>query len=142
MTIIGIDPGKNGGVAWNLNGRYAVEKMPSDMMDLWDLLKGIANEGPCCALLENVHSMPGQGVVSSFTFGKGFGSLQMALCGLGISYELIEPRKWQKALGCLTKGDKNVSKAKAQALFPDIKVTHAKADALLICRYAVEVGVC
>jgi len=38
-------------------------------------------------------------------------------------------------LGCLSKGDKNVTKAKAQEQFPNIKVTHATADALLIALY-------
>jgi hypothetical protein len=34
-----------------------------------------------------------------------------------------------------TKGDKNVSKRRAQELFPQLKVTHATADALLIAEY-------
>jgi len=38
-------------------------------------------------------------------------------------------------MGCMTKGDKNVSKRKAQELFPSMKVTHASADALLIAEY-------
>jgi hypothetical protein len=42
---------------------------------------------------------------------------------------------WQKSLGCLTHGDKNVSKAAAQRLFPGMKITHATADALLIAYY-------
>jgi crossover junction endodeoxyribonuclease RuvC len=79
--------------------------------------------------------MPGQGVTSTFTFGEGFGKLQMALCAAKIPYQFITPLKWQKFLGCMTKGDKNVSKAAAQRLFPDIKVTHAIADALLIAEY-------
>jgi hypothetical protein len=36
---------------------------------------------------------------------------------------------------CLTKGDKNVSKAAAQRLWPKLKITHANADALLIAEY-------
>jgi hypothetical protein len=39
-------------------------------------------------------------------------------------------------MGCLTRGDKNVSKAKAQQLFPTMKITHAVADALLLAAYA------
>jgi hypothetical protein len=38
-------------------------------------------------------------------------------------------------MGCLTKGDKNVSKRKAQELFPSTKVTHAIADSMLIAAY-------
>jgi hypothetical protein len=35
----------------------------------------------------------------------------------------------------MSKGDKNVTKRRAQQLFPQLKVTHAIADALLIAEY-------
>jgi hypothetical protein len=35
----------------------------------------------------------------------------------------------------MTRGDKNVSKRRAQEIFPMIKVTHSVADALLIAEY-------
>jgi hypothetical protein len=54
---------------------------------------------------------------------------------LKIPFEEVSPVKWQKVMGCLSKGDKNVTKAAAQRLFPDIKITHAIADALLIAEY-------
>jgi hypothetical protein len=42
-------------------------------------------------------------------------------------------------MGCLTGGDKNVSKNRALELFPEVdevkKITHATADALLIGKY-------
>jgi len=41
-------------------------------------------------------------------------------------------------MGCMTKGDKNVSKRRSQELFPQIKVTHAIADALLIASYGAK----
>jgi crossover junction endodeoxyribonuclease RuvC len=87
------------------------------------------------AYLEQVHSSPQMGVVSSFTFGNGFGRLEMALTAAEIPFERVRPQVWQRAMGCMTKGDKNVSKRKAQELFPNIKVNHAIADALLIATY-------
>jgi len=137
-TIIGIDPGTNGGIAWITDGRPCVEKMPDTLQDLWELLRDIAVEGQCVAYLEQVHSSPQMGVVSSFTFGNGFGRLEMALTAAGIPFERVRPQVWQKAMGCMTKGDKNVSKRKAQELFPQIKVTHATADALLIASYGAK----
>jgi hypothetical protein len=59
----------------------------------------------------------------------------MALVASGIPFERVTPAKWQRELGCLTKGDKNVTKRKAQELFPDVKVTHANADALLLATW-------
>jgi len=137
-TIIGIDPGTNGGIAWITDGKPCVEKMPDTLQDLWELLRDIAVEGQCVAYLEQVHSSPQMGVVSSFTFGNGFGHLEMALTAAGISFERVRPQVWQKAMGCMTKGDKNVSKRKAQELFPSMKVTHATADALLIASYGAK----
>jgi crossover junction endodeoxyribonuclease RuvC len=136
MNYIGIDPGKSGGIAVIGPSGAKAFKMPESDADLLDLLSSICPLGsPRFALLEKVHAMPGQGVTSTFTFGEGFGKLQMALCAAKIPYQFITPAKWQKFLGCMTKGDKNVSKAAAQRLFPDIKVTHAIADALLIAEY-------
>ena len=137
-TIIGIDPGTNGGIAWITDGRPCVEKMPDTLQDLWELLRDIAVEGQCVAYLEQVHSSPQMGVVSSFTFGNGFGRLEMALTAAEIPFERVRPQVWQKAMGCMTKGDKNVSKRKAQELFPSMKVTHAIADALLIASYGTK----
>ena len=54
----------------------------------------------------------------------------------GIPFEERVPAVWQQIMGCRTKGDKNVSKARAQQLFPQLNVTHAVADALLIASAA------
>jgi crossover junction endodeoxyribonuclease RuvC len=141
-TIIGIDPGKSGGIAWITDGKPCVEKMPETLQDLWALIESIMTEHPpiyrskeCKAYIEQVHSSPQMGVTSSFTFGNGFGHLEMALTAAGIPFERVSPQKWQKAMGCLTKGDKNVSKKRAQELFPSIKCSHAISDALLIAEY-------
>jgi len=139
--IIGIDPGSNGGIAWHDGERARVVKMPATLQDLWELIGGIcgltSNHGYtlCRAYIEQVHSSPQMGVTSAFTFGNGFGHLEMALTAAGIPFVRVSPQKWQGALGCRTGGDKNVSKARAQELFPDLKPTHATADALLIMEY-------
>jgi hypothetical protein len=62
----------------------------------------------------------------------------MALTAAGIPFERVRPQVWQKAMGCMTKGDKNVSKRKAQELFPSIKVNHYVADSLLIASYGTK----
>lgn len=132
---LGIDPGKSGGIAFiPERGDPWAEKMPDTERDLFDLLE-MQDEWEPFAYIENVSSSPQQGVVSAFTFGKGYGSLLMALTARGIAYERIAPGVWQKSMKCLTKGNKNVSKARAQELFPSLKITHANADALLIAEH-------
>jgi hypothetical protein len=78
------------------------------------------------------------GVKSAFTFGNGFGHLEMALTAACIPFARIRPQVWQKELGCLTKGDKNVTRKRASELFPTIKCTHAVSDALLIAQYGTQ----
>lgn len=142
-TIIGIDVGANGAIAWISDGKACVEKMPDTLQDLWDLVVSISlNAGTggtgIMAYIEQVHSSPQMGVKSAFTFGNGFGHLEMALTAAGIPFERVRPQVWQKELSCLTGGDKNVSKRRAQELFPHLKVTHATADALLIAHHGTK----
>jgi hypothetical protein len=143
MTVIGIDPGTNGGIAWITDGKPCVEKMPDTLQDLWELLENIAINAQLDnlkihAYLEQVSSSPQMGVVSAFTFGNGFGHLEMALTAAGIPFARVRPQVWQKELGCMTKGDKNVTRKRAQELFPTIKCTHAVSDSLLIATYGTK----
>ena len=148
MTVIGIDPGKNGAIAWIANGKPCVEKMPETLQDLWELIDTLSLQlvsphyqvvtGSIKAYIEQVSSSPQMGVKSAFTFGNGFGHLEMALTAAGIPFERVRPQAWQKTMGCMSKGDKNVTKARAQELFPSLKITHSTADALLIASYGTK----
>jgi hypothetical protein len=147
MIYIGIDPGKNGGIAWIQDGKPCAEKMPDTLTDLWQVIDNIAAEvsmiyrqTEIVAFLEQVSSSPQQGVKSAFTFGNGFGHLEMSIIAANIPLRRVRPQAWQKELGCLTGGDKNVSKARAQELFPSLKITHANADALLIAEFGRRKG--
>lgn len=137
MLIIGIDPGASGGIAWHTDGGMDCCKMPETERDVWQALAEAASDRtqPVKAYIESVHSMPGQGVASSFKFGRNYGFLRGCLIALEIPFEEVTPQKWQTSMGCRTKGDKNVSKSRAQQLWPGIKITHAVADALLICEH-------
>ena len=128
-SVIGIDPGKSGATVWFDGETVEFIKHTETERDIWDFL--LANDASSI-LLEKVASMPGQGVKSTFAFGQSYGFLRGILIAREISFRTIRPVEWQRKLGCLSKGDKKVTRAKAQELFPAIKVTHAIADALLI----------
>lgn len=150
-AFLGIDPGKTGGLALlSERGRViACRKMPEEPADLARMLRGWWGEGlklsPDVAVLERVNAgvwgkagaKQGQsmGVVSAFTFGRGFGRLEGILETLELPYTLVMPVTWQTALDCRTGGNKAISKAKAQELFPYVPVTHAVGDALLLAEY-------
>ena len=147
MIYIGIDPGKNGGIAW-MHGKHIeiaadnrAVKMPQTEQDLWQAIAKLEDTG-CRAIIEKVSARPDQGVSSMFRFGQSYGSLRMALIAAGIPFDEVTPQKWQKELGLIRTNKnesntdkKNRHKAKAQQLFPEMKVTHAIADALLIAEY-------
>ncbi len=91
------------------------------------------------AALEWVASRPGQGVSSTFAFGRAFGAIE-AIISLGdIPCEPVPPATWKKSFGLLG-ADEAASIAKAKALFPaaslERKKDHGKAEALLLAEYA------
>lgn len=135
---IGVDPGKNGAFAvLDENGVIVkIMKMPPTEIEIFTHLNVVtASPRVARCALEGVGASPQMGVVSAFTFGAGYGALKMALTAAGIGFDIVYPRTWQKAMGCLSGGEKNVTKDRAQALFPQVKVTHAIADALLLAEY-------
>lgn len=140
MIYFGIDPGVGGGIACvgdgeQFHGGTAKLKLKdATEADVVEWMRYV-NVDEACAVIERVSSSPQMGVVSSFTFGRSYGFLRGVLAGLCIAYVEVRPQAWQKAMGCLTKGDKNVTKALAQQLYPGEKVTHATADALLLATY-------
>ena len=143
MIFLGLDPGQSGALAvlWP-DGRAAAYPWPATERDVYDLLHEHAGVGQLgiCAAIEDVHSFPGQGVSSTFKFGRHYGMLRAFLISLGIVFEAAQPHVWQRAFGfprkaCGATAKKNAHKARAQELFPACKVTHATADALLIAEW-------
>jgi hypothetical protein len=138
MFYLGIDPGVSGGIAM-LDERGTVIRairMPETEKDVLDALDPGVEHGICRhAVIERVGAFPGMGVVSAFTFGRGFGRLLMALTARRYPFDVVAPAVWQAALSCRSGGDKNITKRRAQQLFPLVTVTHALADALLITEF-------
>lgn len=142
MTLfVGIDPGASGGIGYvdTLRPTPFAVAMPKTERDIVLALKF---EQDSFAVIEAVHSMPGQGVASSFKFGGSYFGLRMALIANGIPFEAVTPQRWQKAMGIVSKkGEtktqhKNRLKARCQELFPGLEVTLATCDAVLLAEYA------
>lgn len=135
--ILGADPGIKGGLAVITPKGVIAVKMPETIRDLQEFFNQLTSKAnlPIVAYLEMVASRPEQGVKSMFTFGRNYGNLEAAIMFSDIRLERVASHKWQGFLRCRTAGDKNVTKKKAQELFPRIKITHAVADALLIAEY-------
>ena len=147
MYILGIDPGKNGGLcilSTDINDVVMLDKMPQTPTDLSNKLESIReNFWPIKCYLEKVGGMPGQGGVAMFNFGYNFGQLVQALTDYKIPHELVTPQKWQTATYCRGKSGesktahKNRIKDMAKRKFPNVKITLATADAVMIACYAL-----
>lgn len=157
-TIIGIDPGSSGGIAWQHGDeKPCAVKMPETPGDVVETLRGIQFNAEkltddCEAHVELVGGHVGKNQPGStmFVFGKGAGIIEGALMALGIRIILHRPQAWQKTFGfgkktkrTTAKGKvvtddtawKNKLKAESQRRFPHLKVTNATADALLILEH-------
>lgn len=143
MLFVGVDPGVSGGIAIidSAGNPVLVTKMPETDRDVFNTFTIDGVRYQARAVLEKVNpgvfGRPGakMGVVSAFTFGGNYRALKMALTAADIPFDEVLPVKWQTVMGCRSGGDKNITKARAQQLFPKVKVTHAIADALLLAEY-------
>ena len=113
-------------------------------MQLADPIDSLYDQGVehWIALIEKVHSMPGQGVASTFKFGMNYGQWIGILTALQIPYSTITPKKWMAHYGAMPKDKKdrkNYIKAMAQGLYPNAeRITLATSDAVLIAHCAME----
>lgn len=138
MNYLGIDPGNNGGFALLSDAGKVIlaQRMPGTLNGRLIIFRRLIGYGVNFACLEFVRTSPQMGVKSAGTFMRGLGMLEAFLVSSGIHYIDVTPQKWQKALKCRTKGDKNVTLLEARRRFPGVVVNHTIADALLIAEYA------
>lgn len=134
-NFLGVDVGTSGAMAViDPDGVVvSIQRMTETPHDVWSWLSAQRIQ---FGVIEQVHAMPKQGVSSTFKFGTSFGLCQGLLVAAGVRFEFATPQAWQKALSCKSGGDKNITKARAQALFPNTKIVHANADALLLAEFA------
>lgn len=158
MIVIGVDGGLDGGIArLNSDGNdLDVFVMPTvetkdGKRDLY--LDGIAKifsdaGGDAIAFVERAHAMPKQGVTSSWTNGKNYGSILGLLAGLNIPCTIVSAKKWQNALFSWIEYDdtKEASELVARMLWPgqswlgtprSRKAHDGMTDAALIAEYGL-----
>ena len=143
-TYLAIDPGASGGYALlKENGDFEAYPLPS----LTYAELQAATFGDYTVVIEDVPKFVGRMIPSSATatlhFGFGY------LCGHFEARLMrvikVRPQEWQKTIGIGTKG-KEMSSAQwkrklrdeAQRRHPELKVTLANADALLLLDHAIQ----
>lgn len=151
MIIMGIDPGLSGAIAVydTATGELMVEDMPTvevtrngkakREISAQLLAEAIAAGYAKQAFLERVGAMPGQGVSSTFSFGRSVGMLEGVLAALDIPTTIVPPTTWQRKVN--VRGGKDGSRERAMQLFPkhaslfSRKKDDGRADAALIAYY-------
>lgn len=148
---IGIDPGQSGSIAIITSDSIKTFNLSNTEADiatfLNETIESINKEEKCTihCLIEKVWAWPGQSSNSTGVLMQNYGFLRGLLIALKIPFTEITAKKWQKhfLVKTTTSKDgktkhKNELKGKAQCIFPNIKVTLANADALLIAHYIKE----
>ena len=153
--FIGIDPGLSGAIARYEpeTGGLIVHDVPTyelkrngkakrevDLHVLARIMDDLTKEPGGSIIVEQVGSMPGQGVSSVFAFGKVYGILLGVSAATFVPLEGVTPAVWKKAMGVTA--SKDGSRAKASALLP--KWSHywsrakddGRAEAALLAIYA------
>jgi crossover junction endodeoxyribonuclease RuvC len=154
MQFIGIDPGLDGAIAvidgpaqhfMDTPTAQVGTKREMDAHAATRLLKSLCQGKDCFVAVEKVHAMPGQGVTSMFSFGRGYGTWLGILAALGIPHNTVAPQTWKKVMLADGGKEKDASRVKAMQLYPQIadqlsrKKDHGRADALLMAAWAQRV---
>lgn len=155
MIVVGIDPGYKGAIATistnNSRPRKTIpmpiikvgNKNQIDENAVRDFLER-RHESIQHVFIEKVHSMPKQGVASTFAFGAGWGLLRGICVGLRLPYTLVHSTTWKKVICKDVPKGKDAGILVAKRLWPGIcllPTTRSKkdsdgiADALCIAEY-------
>jgi len=140
---IGIDPGINGAIACVTGDDMFTIPCPKTILDMANSVDQLVEIHEHTgyrihAIIEAVHSMPKQGVVSTFKFGCNYGQWLGILASSRIPYTQVTPQVWMKHYKSMPKDKtarKNHLKHLAQQRYPKHKVTLKTADAILLAEY-------
>ena len=151
-TYIAIDPGVNGGIAWDGAALPSCMGMPGSDTEIAEEIHNLADI--LCSIrsnlkfvIEDVPKFVGRALPGSTIFPLAFncGLIRGIAVSLRMPVILVRPQDWQKHFRLGTKGEtsgttewKNKLKAEAQRRYPHLKVTLKTADALLLLAYAQE----
>lgn len=147
-VFIGIDPGTTGAIA--VLGPQAEVLFVSNTPTIHTLKTGVEKvisqlDYTPYACVEKVGAFPGQGVVSTFSFGFIAGAAHGILIAYNVPFLTVVPQKWQQ--GILPKGlelserkEASIEAAKTRyrdaAKYLTRKKDHGRADAMHLAAYA------
>jgi len=151
LVYIGVDPGSVSGALGALDhqGNYLeafnIEHQDKHILALVFKSRILSLVDPKIGAeicMEQVHSMPNQGVSSTFAFGRSAGVIEGVLAALQVPVTYVQPAVWARTMN---KGyGKDASRHRAMELFPDKQewfklVKHdGRAEAVLIAMWGLK----
>ena len=163
MTVVlGVDPGLSGGLALlerrEADGTgvpftvmHAVADIPAigeganrrvNVPAVLGWIRAKHRVPPDHAFMERGQGFPGQGISSTFRYGRACGALEACVAGLQIPLTLVAPVAWKRSLSLLGR-EKEASRQRALELFPtavdDLSrhLDHGRAEAMLLAWYGL-----
>lgn len=152
--IIGIDPGKSGGICLIHNNEIRASKCPDTTQGMSDLFSEMVLDSPTTSfkvVIEKVWARPTDGRVSVFTFAQNYGRWEGIIASHGVEAEYVIPVTWMKHFtvprGLRKQERKNhIKHLSKELLFKHQYVprmwkgvpTLATADAIMIAKYGVD----
>ena len=143
MKIYACDPGANGALVL-MDCEEVYKIIPFDKEEyVKNTHSLVANR----CVLEKVHSMPKQGVVSTFNFGENYGWIRGVMDKANIKIIDVSPQKWKGYFHL--SGNKEESIELCKKLYPNVNLFRTErckkehdgiAEAILIGRYYLETG--
>ena len=153
--ILGVDPGLSGAMAMLNAGAVDVFDIPTTtrtvnkkekrQIDPYQLAAWLEIQRPLIqfAVIEQVGTMPGQGVTSAFNFGFTTGCIHGIIAACGIEIRTVPPQVWKRKYGLLGQ-NKDASRGEASRRFPQfthlwqLKKHDGRAEAALLALYGSE----
>lgn len=158
MIFIGIDPGRKGAIGIVSNAWIPspfIFDLPYGEDDLVDCLevrdiiqRNLDIHVGVVVCIEKCQAMPGQGVVSMFSYGKNYGMLLATLRILKkenvlLTLQEVSPVTWKKSLGLTKEKGKSIQLAldkwpqlQSDLITPRGALKDGRAEALLLAEYA------
>lgn len=151
--ILGIDPGATGGCAVIDEAREirvgcrmpVVEyrgKKAFDPNGFEDIFGELIDQNHITAIvIEQVHAMPGQGVSSSFQFGRLFGGVETKAMSLKLPMSYVTPAVWKKHFGLTSSKQASLDLCKLRfgpSPIWGVKANDGIAEAALIALWSAE----
>ena len=150
MMILGIDPGASGGLAVIDSDLMQIVKgfrMPTQklgvktLVDANGIIQALGDVDLDAVMIEHVHSMPGQGHVGAFSFGRSTGAAEAVASLICDRLDWVPPSTWKKHFKLSS--DKQLSINLAQSMFGlsytwKYKADDGIAEASLMARYWID----